>query len=119
GVAAAGPAAAALARSALSRDDAALEGLQGVGGRGILVLLGEAGALPWADGAIYFGREADAGGLLLPATRAPDVPLPLLARAPRARFPQLSPPLVILPSTRQVVSASGARTLARGVLAAS
>jgi hypothetical protein len=91
GVAARGRAARALAERLLARDDEALARLHGVAG--------EAPELPWADGATYLGRDPLAPSLLLPTTREPSVPLPLLERALVARalrVPNAPPPLAVL-----------------------
>jgi hypothetical protein len=99
GVAARGKAARVLAERLLARDDEALARLHGVAGEDLLVVLGEAPELPWADGATYLGRDPRAPSLLLPTTRQPSVPLPLLERALIARaqrVPNAPPPLAVL-----------------------
>ena len=99
GVAARGRAARALAERLLARDDEALARLHGVAGEDLLLVLGEAPELPWADGATYLGRDPLAPSLLLPTTHEPSVPLPLLERALVARalrVPNAPPPLAVL-----------------------
>jgi hypothetical protein len=112
-VAAAGPAARTLARRLLAEPDEALGALRGVAGEDVLVLLGEAEALPWADGVLYLGRDPRAPGLLLPTALAPDVPPDLLERALTARHPA---PLAVLPP--RIVPVGAARPVARARLAA-
>jgi MoxR-vWA-beta-propeller ternary system domain bpX5 len=117
-VAALGPAAQLLARRVLAGEDEALVRLRGVAGDRVLVLLGEAEALPWADGAVYLGQEASAPGLLVPTTRAPAVPLPLFEQALRRRFGDLAPPLAVLVADVVVLSVAEARPVARDLLQA-
>jgi hypothetical protein len=107
-VAAWGPAARALARRALGRR------LDGVAGDDLLVLLGEADALPWADGAVYLGRDERAPSLLLPTALEPDVPVELFERALLARHPET--PLAVF--DRWIVPVGAARPVERDRLAA-
>ena len=117
-VVAQGAAAQRLARRLLRCADAELAQWRGVAERDTLVVLGEAEALPWADGAIYLGQEAAAPALLLPTALQPDFPAALLERALRAQFPTVAPPFAVLPGTLQIVSLAGARTVARASLQA-
>lgn len=50
-------------------------------GSNVLVVLGEAAALPWVDGVAYAAPCAHAPGLWLPTLWEPDLPADLLARA--------------------------------------
>ncbi len=52
----------------------------------LLVVLGDADALPWVDGVEYLGRDVAAPDLLLPTARAPTVPAPALQHALLARL---------------------------------
>lgn len=113
-----GEAAQRLARRLLEYGEAELEQLQGVAEHGMLLVRGEAAALPWAEGVVYLGQDAEAPALLLPTALRPDFPAALLERAMRAQFPTVAPPLAVLPGTMQVVSLAGARTLARASLEA-
>lgn len=116
-VAGTGPVALALARRALAAPDAQLGAWTGVAGPGLLVLLGETGALPWVDGAVYLGREVAAPSLLLPCTLAPDVAPALLERALVAHA-SAGTPLAVLPRAAQLVPVGAARAVARQTLAA-
>ena len=116
GVAGCGAVARELARRVLARDDEALARLQGVAGRGVLVLMGAAEELPWVDGVVYLGRDAAAPQLLMPTNQRPSAPAGLIERAVRARFGELTPPLVVLPGAGSVLSVHTARAVAREVL---
>lgn len=105
-----------LARRLLALDDTGLERLQGVGGEGMLLILGETAALPWVPGVLYLGREPEAASLLLPTTYTVSVPAALLERALHQRFPQLGSTLAVLPESRQVLSAHLARPISRELL---
>jgi hypothetical protein len=107
-VAAWGPAARALARKAADR------GLSGVAGDDVLVLLGEAEALPWADGVVYLGRDERAPALLLPTALEPDAPPELFERALLARHRET--PLAVF--DRWIVPVGAARPVERDRLAA-
>ncbi len=102
-----------LARRLLGRNDDFLSSLAGVAGENLLIILGEAEVLPWADGALYLGREAEAPSLLLPTTLAPAVPLLLLERALRSRFAQLPLPLAVLPQWNLVLPCGAAQSAVR------
>lgn len=87
--------------------------LQGVAERGTLLVRGDAEILPWAEGVVYLGQDAEAPALLLPTALRPDFPAALLERAVRAQFSTVAPPVAVLPGTQQVISVAGARTVAR------
>ena len=89
-----------LARRCLARG---VQGLAGVAGEGVLILLGT--DLPWADGAVYLGRDPRAPGLLLPTLLSPDVPLDLLERAVARR---MLLPVAWLPAPTALVSLASA-----------
>jgi MoxR-vWA-beta-propeller ternary system domain bpX5 len=120
GMAVRGAAARTLAQRLLARDDAALGRLSGVAAPDLLMVLGEAADLPWVDGAVYLGRDAEAPSLLLPTTREPAVPLPLVERAllARARTSGTSPPYAVLVDPPLLASAQAARPILRPVLQA-
>lgn len=111
-----GATAARLAERTLERDDAELARLRGVAAPGLLLLLGAAADLPWADGVLYLGHDADAAGLLMPTVLRPSVPAPLVERALQLRHPDLAPPVAWIPSGGMLIPAGGARSLDRGVL---
>lgn len=75
GVAAIGDVARRLAERVL---EGPLDGLSGVAGPGVLVLLGERDSLPWVDGVVYIGREA---AVWMPVHLAPDLDASWLAAA--------------------------------------
>jgi hypothetical protein len=110
-----GPVALALARRVLVAEDAARARWSGVAGPGVLVLLGDTESLPWADGAVYLGRDAAAPSLLLPCTLAPDVAPALLERALVARA-SAATPLAVLPRTALLVPVGAARPVSRDTL---
>jgi hypothetical protein len=122
GMAVRGAAAGVLAERLLARDDEALARLSGVAAPGLLVVLGDAGELPWVDGAVYLGRDAEAPALLLPTAHEPSVPLPLVERALLARSagaPGLSwsaPPYAVLVDPPLLASVQAARPIVRQVL---
>lgn len=117
-VAARGEAAAAIAERLLARDDAALAKLSGVTAAGVILIAGEAEALPWADGVLYLGRDPAAPSLLLPTALEPDVPAPLFERAVLARAASLIAPVAVLVDPPALLSAGSARPVERRLLAA-
>jgi hypothetical protein len=116
GVAARGEAARALARRLLAREDEALARLSGAASPELLVVLGDPADLPWVDGAVYLGKDAAAPSLLLPTTREPSVPLPLVERA-LARAAGAPPPFAVLLEPPAVASLEAARPVLRSTLA--
>jgi hypothetical protein len=117
-VAARGAAAIALAARLGARGDEALARLRGVAGEEILVLIGDRDDLPWADGALYLGRDPAAPSLLLPTALAPDAPLPLIERAVIARAGRASPPFAVLVDPPAIAATGSARPVLRASLAA-
>jgi hypothetical protein len=116
-----GPSARALARRLLSDDDEFLVKRRAAGGTADCVLYVVADTtdeLPWADGVVYVGRDPAAPSLLIPTMLEPSVPLPLVERSLRARFPLLAPPLVYVPLAGRVLTATAARPISRRVLTA-
>jgi hypothetical protein len=116
-VVARGPCACRLARRVLEREDAALLRLTGVAAPRGLVMLGTPEDLPWVDGVTYLGVDNSAPSLLIPTALGPNVPLPLLERAVRRRYPSLGALLALLPDTWQVIPLEAARSVARETLA--
>jgi hypothetical protein len=115
-VAAAGPAARALAHRLAALDDAALGALAAVAGRDLIVVLGDAAALPWIDGVVYLGRDDAAPDLLLPTALAPTVPARVLATA--VCWAAGPAPIAVLPSPSTLVPCGLARAIDRGRLTA-
>lgn len=115
GVAARGEAARALARRLLARDDETLARMSGAAAPDVLVVLGPSADLPWADGAVYLGKDAAAPSLLLPTTREPSVPLPLVERA-LARAADAPPPFAVLLDPPLLTSLEAARPILRTTL---
>jgi len=116
GVCARGGVARVLARKLLARPDEALSALKGVASAGLLLLLGDEEALPWAEGVQYLGRDAAAPSLLLPTHRVPLVPAALLERTLLARAS--GTPLAVLVEPPALIPTGEARRLARGKLQA-
>jgi len=85
-VAARGEAARRLAHRLLRSNDEALEQLQGVAGKDLIVIQGKEELLPWVEGAEYLGSDSQARGLLLPTIYEPDLPLALVTRALQSRL---------------------------------
>lgn len=118
GVIARDEAARTLARRTLERDDTYLSRLRAAGGTAecLLLLLGATEDLPWADGVIYLGTDGDAPSLLLPTMLTPSAPLPLVERLILQRAGDLPIPVVYLPDTGLLLSATIARPVSRRVL---
>ena len=113
-VAATGGAARTVASRLLERTDDELARLRGLSWANGLALEGPADALPWADGAAYFGRDPRAPKLLLPCALEPDAPLELWARALERALPrELAAPTLVLPDGQIAVSLAGARGVER------
>ncbi|SDW66781.1 hypothetical protein SAMN05518669_10257 [Variovorax sp. YR634] len=81
-------------------------GLSAMAARDLLVVTGEADALPWVDGIAYAGPTPEAPGLWLPTVEAPDLPLDLIARSLQREHPKRQPlllwprPAFVLPLDR-------------------
>ena len=80
-VAATGVAARELGKRLLERSDDELKLVRGVSWNDGIALEGALEHLPWADGALYVGRDKAAPKLLLPCALEPDLPLDLWVRA--------------------------------------
>ncbi|WP_437668965.1 hypothetical protein [Sorangium sp. So ce131] len=116
-VAAWGEPARALGARLLRLDDASLARLRGAAGPRAIVVLGDAADLPWVDGVVYLGTDADAPALLLPTNARPSAGAALFARALARRFPAAAPPIAVLPGPGQLVPCAAASPLARGRVA--
>lgn len=116
-VAATGSAAQVLAQRLLERSDDELKRLRGVSWTHGLAIEGAENDLPWADGALYVGRDERAPKLLLPCALEPDAPLDLWARAfERGLERELAAPIVVLPNVHTAISLAGARGVERAKL---
>jgi len=82
----------------------------------VIVVLGEASALPWVDGVSYLGRDDAAPDLLLPTAALPSVPPAVLQAAIRAMGVQV--PVAVLAAPARLVPCGLARTIDRGRLVA-
>jgi len=80
-VAGQGAAARLLVRRVLALDAAQRMLLQGVGGRDVVVIVGDEAALPWVDGAQYLGRDMRCPGVWLPTALEPTIIPSLVGRA--------------------------------------
>ncbi len=112
---ASGAAAKALGRRLIELDDAALRSLAAVAGDDSIVVLGEAAALPWADGVVYLGRDETAPDLLLPTALSPTVPAAVLEAAIRKLVPKVAP-IAVLPSPARLIPCGAARSMDRALL---
>jgi hypothetical protein len=108
-----GEAALRLSAALLARPDDALGKLQGVAGRDLVAVTGDAGDLPWADGVVYAGRDPQAHALRIPTHQRTDAPLALVERAILAAHPSVSPPILVLAQPTRLVSLAAARPIDR------
>jgi len=116
GAAARGDTALKIVRRLLSRDDAQLGLLFGVGGSNLILIVGPQDELPWLDGVQYLGRAPGAPELLLPTTLQPTVPESLLSRA--IAHAHIKPPVAFMLDERSLVSLAPAQRLSRRTLLA-
>lgn len=113
-VAATGGAARTLAQAVLARNDEELKLLRGVCWAGGVAFEGAFADLPWADGAVYLGRDARAPKFLWPSNVEPDAPLDLWVRAlERGLAEEVAPPVLLLPDVQLLVSLAEARAVDR------
>jgi hypothetical protein len=108
-----GPVARALAHRLLRLADADLAVLRGVAGDGLIALMGEAAALPWVDGVVYLGRDADAPRLLLPTTLRPAVAVDVFERAIARHAGRLGGPWAVLAAPPRVIPIADALPVER------
>lgn len=113
-MAARGSAATSLAHRLL-RDPDSLSHYKAVGAPGLLVILGEEQRLPWVDGVVYLGHDAQLPSLLFPTNLEPSVPAALLERS-LAGVHNVCGPCAVLLDPPAIVPLSEARTIARASL---
>jgi hypothetical protein len=99
----------------LLRDPDALSNFKAVGAPGLLVILGPEPQLPWVDGVVYLGHDAESPSLLFPTCLEPSVPAALLERALTVTH-LLRGPCALLLDPPAIVPLAEARTLARASL---
>jgi hypothetical protein len=114
--AACGMAARALAERLLRCKDEQLVTLRGAAGRDVLIVTGEAEALPWVDGAVYLGRDPLAPRLLIPAMMQPNIAPDAFERAIARHAAALTPPWAVLIDPPRVFSAAHASAMDRGYI---
>jgi MoxR-vWA-beta-propeller ternary system domain bpX5 len=108
-----GPVARALAERLLRLADDRLALLRGLAGEHLIMVLGEASALPWVDGVTYLGRDVQAPQLLLPTTLAPAVALAIFERAMARHAAGRPGPWAVLAAPPLLVSVADARPIER------
>jgi hypothetical protein len=112
-VIATGPVARALAHRLLRLADADLTALRGVAGEGLIALMGGAATLPWVDGVVYLGCDADAPRLLLPTTLRPTVAADVFERAIARHAGRHASPWAILAAPPRVIPLADALPVER------
>jgi hypothetical protein len=108
-----GTAAVRLKEKLLSFDDEKLNSLQGVFGKDLLFAAGEGENLPWMDGLIYLGKDAQAPSILLPTNLRPALPIDLFERRLLQRFPRQKPFAVV---GNRIIPVGEMRPISRKVL---
>lgn len=112
-VVATGEAAHALAARLTHMTDERLAVLRGAAGIGVLAILGEADALPWADGAIYLGRDPATPRLFMPTMLRPNVAPDIFERAVAHRMAGQAAPWAVLTDPRRIFSLAAAGSIGR------
>ena len=107
-----GNAAPLLAQRLLSMSDDQLARIRGVATSDLIAIAGT--ELPWVDGIEYLGRDDQ---LFLPTALAPDVAVPLLARAITLRHPKLQAPIALAAEPELLVSFAAMAPIDRATLA--
>jgi hypothetical protein len=87
--------------------------LQGIGAEQMILLTGEGENLPWTNGAIYLGRDAQMPSILLPTTLKPNCPLDLFERALNEKFGRFTP-FAVLPE--KIIPFGAAKPLSRAAV---
>jgi hypothetical protein len=96
----------ALAQRVLALDDERFGELRGAAGGSVMIVTGEADALPWVDGVTYLGRDLAAPRLLLPTTARPDIALDIFEGAIARHAAALPPPWAVLTKPPRIFSAA-------------
>lgn len=111
-----GEAAHALARRLARLEDSALGRLRGAATETLIIVLGPAIRLPWAEGVEYLGQSAEAPRLYLPTLREPVLPLPLFEGAVFDVRDNTQAPLAVLPDPLCVIELAACRAIDRAYL---
>jgi hypothetical protein len=106
----------ALAVRLLALDESHRERLTASVANAMLIVGGDAADLPWIDGILYLGVDAEAPELLLPTTSCPSVPVDLFARAITSRFKSQPRPLAVVHDPPSVIPLGALRRIDRGAL---
>lgn len=97
----------------LTLDDEKLANLQGVFAENLLFVSGAAENLPWADGVIYLGRDAQAASILLPTNLRPNVPVDVFEKSLLRQFAAQKPFAVV---EDKIISVGAMRPISRKIL---
>lgn len=108
--------AADLIRRLLKCPEKQLQSMRGVSSSGVVVITAEHADLPWVDGAIYLGQEANSG-IFLPTSLVPSVPAVLLERAICLKYRDLARPFAIIAAPPAVVPMGNAMQITSQALA--
>jgi hypothetical protein len=104
-------AASRLKEKLLSFDDEKLSVLQGVFAENLLFIAGE--DLPWSNGVIYLGKDAQAASIFVPTNLCPNVPFDLFEKSLLRRFAAQKPFAVV---GNRIVPVGKMRPISRKVL---
>ncbi len=107
----------ALAKRLLALSDHELSQLRGVAGDGVLLVLGDANALPWVNGITYLGVDPRAPRLLVPTMLTPNLPIELFEQA-LLRDLRAEPPIAVLTAAPRLISLAAALPIDRAALQA-
>lgn len=93
-----------LGRRLLDRGQEDLQTLRCTVAEGMLIVVGSADSLPWAEGVTYLGKTSTESVLLSPTNVMPNVPFPLFERSILRHCSKLRAPLAVLPYSKVVFS---------------
>jgi hypothetical protein len=79
----------------------------------MILVTGDGENLPWTNGTVYLGRDAQMPSVLLPTTIRPDIPLELFDRLLNENYREFAP-FAVLPE--KIVPFGKAKCLSRRVL---